>query len=241
MPPNLRLRPFRSKGDVKRMMQRLFGTAARDLEAFDPVTLGAFLAKADGFPGAFASYLPLNVTVPLRWFWYEDPASSLINGPPGTELHEKFWHPGQSILPPSTGQVPERILTGWYFEASSITLRFYTTGDVAKAGLVQILRSNAAYLPERTPGTITADDAFILGQAIASGTDQIQHFDRSPTVATGTGSTVHGLYCVAMIPGQHIELNGFTGLITGDNVALNMCGRWRFSPRFIDASEERNG
>lgn len=246
MPPTLRMKPFRNKGDVKRMMQRLMGAAARDMETFDPVTIAAFLTKSDSFPGAFSIYRNLlSVVLPNTWEWWRSPASSIIQNPAGVSVaHESFWNPGQGILPPTDeAAVPIRSsLSGWYFTPDHISIRFYTTLDVAKAGLVDIIQNFGMYLSERTPATVSPFDSFILAQCINVATREVQHFSTSPVTGTGASCpSTHALFPMPLLVGQTLQLSGFNGLIIGDNIAINMTGLWRFNPRFIDDSEERNG
>lgn len=238
-----KMRPFRNKGDVKRMMQRLFGTKSKDAEALDPTTMMAMLAKTDGFPGAFSVYETLaNVGIPFTWGWWDNPADSLREEPVLT-AQPHFWNPGQDIAPKSQFfryVLKDEVLSGWYFTPDTITVRFFTSGDVAKSALIALIRNWTVYNRRGISG-VNADFASIMAQNISSANVQIQHFGKSPVTAIGTGSTVHALYCVTLIPGYAIAFDNFTGLVNGDKVAIEMCGKWRFSPRFITRSEERDG
>lgn len=243
MPESLRMRPFRSVGDVLRMLQRLFGSKAKARETLSTGEMLAFLQRIDPIPGAFAAYQTIiNTAAAQTWDWWTFPADTILQDPGGASvIHGGFWNPGQAILPPKGTIAVRTFLTGWYFEPTSLTFRYYTSADNAKNGTTDIIRTFGAYLAARTPGVITPADTFILARRLVTTLSQIQTFGLCPEQGTATAGTMHVLIPTAIIPGQRIQFSGFTGLVNGDKVALNMRGNWRFNPRFIEASEERDG
>lgn len=244
--PNRRLRPFKNKGDVKRMMQRFFATPSRDEETFDALTMAAFLAKGDRFPALFDAQLTLPAPGnKLRWIWWDDVSSMLLRVPtPGTiEAQPLFWNPGEGILPRIApgGTAPEKSLTGWYLMPQTIVLQFFTSGRVRKAAHLKSIWSFAGYFPF-VPGIDDRENLLLLGRFIANGTQEVQVYSAFPGCGAAVGDeAVQALFPFPLIPGNSIILDEDNGTAAGDLLRITMMGTWIFDPRFVQSTEERNG
>lgn len=243
MPESLRMRPFRNKGDVKRMMQRLFGSAADDKETFDPVTVAAMLVKADGIPGAFSTVIPwVAGGSPVSWDWWIYPASILFRDSGGADSTrgKGFYNPGQDIMLGTTPVDPYPVapLNGWYFLPDTLAFSFFTSAKVAKAGRVELVNSFSTFEPFAAEPTFDDSDPrnlHILAKRTTAGDSEIIVF--SPGIA----GFANALFPFPLFIGGKIIIKAATSLIAGDQYVVRMTGRWFFDPHFIPSSEERNG
>lgn len=238
---NRRLRPFRSIGDVKRMMRRWAGMKTASVEALDPLTVAAFIGKADRFHGAFNA----NLSVPsgdFVWPWWEDAADMLLRTKvaAGVEVEKKFWNPGQAILPPTTGTadvIPLRHLTGWYFLPETIVFQFFDGSTATrKAGHIKTVWSYAAFIT-KAPAVVDARNLLLLGKFVANGTQEIQPYSVFPCSESADEAT-QPLYPFPLIAGNSLLFDDVTGLSEGDGVTVSMTGLWIFDPRYITPEDE---
>lgn len=251
MPESLRMRPFRNKGDVKRMMQRLFGNASVDSETFDPITLAAMLTGRR-FPGAFVSQTTAaGAITEWPWFWWNVPAGALIRGKDvadaTTFVHPRFWNPGKDVHGSTLvgTEPPDNPLTGWLFEPEHIIIRFFTAAYATKSARVENLFSYSLYESIVPPAIVDVTDPrnlYLLGKEVGNVAQPSQVFARhpAPTVAA-VGKDTHGLFPIGLVPGQVIIFDGISGIVATDILRFSMTGHWIFSPRFIEAPDERNG
>lgn len=244
MPDQLRLRPFRNKGGVIRMMQRLFGTASRDVEALDPITVAAFLTKADRFYGAFDEVIVYDGSGRFNWAWYSAPANALIRNPggAGSQTHERFWHPGQDILPPSdlagAAEVfPKGILTGWYFLPSVIMFRFFDSAEVSDEGQVGSIYSFAVFLTASGVSE-SGDNSLLLGLDTVNGASHRQVYSEH---TNSSDPNVLPLFPFPLMPGIRLLFDDITGVADTDLIRVTMTGLWIFTPRLMPATDEQNG
>lgn len=238
---NRRLRPFRSIADVKRMMRRWFGMKTASAESLDPLTVAAFIGKADRFHGAFN----LDVGIPvgdIEWPWWLNAADMLLVTPSAAnrEVQKTFWSPGQSILPPSgaSGVIPSRHLTGWYFLPETIVLQFFDgVTTTRKAGHVKTIWSYAAHIA-KVPGTVQDPrNLLLLGKFVANGTQEIQPYSVHPCSESADEAS-QPLYPFPLIAGNTITFSDISGVAEGDRMTVSMTGLWIFDPRYMTPEDE---
>lgn len=242
MAESLRMRPFRNKGDVKRMMQRLFGSASRDQEAFDPITVAAMLSRADGFYGAFATeILGVGVADTDTWFWYTEAANALLvnSGGSGISLHEGFWHPGQSILPPPGSGIafPKGTMTGWFFLPETIYLQYFDntrTPINAHVGSIYSYSVQNAFI-----GGNPADEKNLIPLARYVITTPGDHSIYSVR-AVSDDAKVQPLFSFPLLLGTVLVLKDYQGFTGNDIITVTMTGRWFFTPRLLPDTNEQN-
>jgi hypothetical protein len=230
------------------MMERLSAKSLSEEEASDPLTLAGFIAKADNFHGAFDTTIALPAQpADVDFVWWLFPSNSVFTNPAGVlELSDKFWNPGQSIIPPSSdpaGTFQLSPMRGWAFLPERIILQFFTSASARKAAHVHRIWSHAAQ--HQTPGVAAATlndtrKLLLLSRFISNGTREIQIYSATPgafNVSTADES-VQPLFPFPHIPGQRITFSERDGTAEGDLMRVTMTGRWIFSPRYIAPEDE---
>ncbi|NIT36345.1 MAG: hypothetical protein GTN49_07570, partial [candidate division Zixibacteria bacterium] len=202
-------------------------------------------SRADAFPGEFAGWVDSDGTSSARWLWWADAAATIlfnIQGG-GVRRHERFWTPPLGILPSPDApqQFAKDPLSGWYFYPRLIVLRFYNASWVGKVARVTDLLTYAAYISELgNPGLVQNYGARELAHTVKSTNDLIQAFSTDGPFENGDLG-IGPLWPAPLIPGHAILLTGINGLVATDKIRLTMAGFWYFTPRLVEATDERDG
>ena len=171
--------------------------------------------------------------------WWENPGGLVTI--PGSRLRETYWLPGErQVVRPSVAR-DDSPSQGWGFWAETISLEYYTTGDVRKKAQVVELRTDGIVNAKSIPTTRLQTTLLAVAQHDADVERSIFNVCDFQNVTLEDQAQIGALFPIPLYPGFPINVHDLTNLEDTDVVEIRMLGLWRFDPRHMLEGQEARG